>query len=792
MKTARKFIALAFWAIGLAMLTFATGEYSAYQRPGRTERVSVSSDGDEVTGFGDFISDYPHISADGRYVVFDSIATNLVPNDTNGFSDAFLHDHVTGKTTQVSVSPDGVAGNQATFAQGISGDGRYVVMESYASNFVPNDESGRDVFVRDNVTGEMTMVSKPVGGGSANNDSFGGAISRDGRFVAFESDASNLVPNDTNGASDVFVFDRQSGTLSLVSMDGAGNQSNAFSGYPSLSADGRYVTFNSRGTNMPGNPTGLYQVYRRDRVTGEVVLVSVPAGGGSANGSSFGGHISLDGNLVAFDSDASNLVPQDDNSASDVFVRDIAKATTVRVSVDSAGVEGNGFSSFGRISGDGRIVTFQSDTTNLMPNDTNNGRDIFAHNLESGATEFVSTASDGSLSIFPPPPPDFINQEVWHPAISDDARFITYDSTASNMVPNDSNGGSDIFVRDRGPDLGIGQLTVNSAGGQLNVSGWATFPAMKISEASDPNNDGSADADSHGGQITHVAATYRPEQADLFFAFKLNSLPASPTNGIPCTGVAGCPPGGVVSGTIYGFQFNIAGSKYEVRGQLTAFDVTTTAVPVFALYNCDSSCNQVAELTGSAGSTGNQVLISLPLTTLNAGPTPELSSLHAYSAIGDAATGPLSILDDVDLADGSVPARQVLLGIAPNDTPLGSVLFDRIATLSGGNFTASIDQSAFPAGSAIWAKACLGNNCGSAMSWPALLKITRLTKSLSSHGIIAGEATPLGSVDIQASPDLVAPFVTIGSVTANANGAFEFEDADAAGMSKRFYRAVYP
>ncbi len=222
---------------------------------GTTTRVSVDSAGgqaNDFSGAAPSISVDTSISADGRFVVFQSDATNLVAGDTNGASDVFVHDRQTGTTTRVSVDS---AGHEATGlypASGdpaISADGRFVAFDSNATNLVAGDtNSAYDIFVHDRQTGTTTRVSVDSAGNQANG--YDPSLSADGRFVAFTSGASNLVAGDTNGASDVFVHDRQTGTTTRVSVDSAGWQAYSFSHLPSISADGRFVAFASNATNL--------------------------------------------------------------------------------------------------------------------------------------------------------------------------------------------------------------------------------------------------------------------------------------------------------------------------------------------------------------------------------------------------------------------------------------------------------------------------------------------------------------------------------------------------------------
>ena len=340
-----------------------------------TERESVASDGTQ----GNFASVAPALSADGRFVAFESVPTNLVPGDTNGFGDVFVHDRMTGTTERVSVALDGTQGNARSLSPAISADGRFVAFASTASNLVAGDTNGRqDVFVRDRMTGTTERVSVASDGTQGNASSYTPALSADGRFVAFDSDADNLVPGDTNASTDVFVHDRMTGTTERVTVTSNGTQGNSDSFTPALSADGRFVTFESDADNLvPGDTNGSTDVFVHDRLTGTTKRVSVTSDGTQGNGGSDFPVLSADGRFVAFESDAHNLVPGDTNGFTDVFVHDRLTGTTERVSVASDGTQGDSASVHPAISADGGIVAFNSAATNLVPSDTNAAVDVF-------------------------------------------------------------------------------------------------------------------------------------------------------------------------------------------------------------------------------------------------------------------------------------------------------------------------------------------------------------------------------------------------------------------------------
>ncbi len=364
---------------------------------GSTERVSVGPSGAQ----GDGGSILPSISANGRFVAFIATADNLVPGDHNAQWDVFVRDRKTGSTRLISRGRGGVQGNGDTLTQtspAISAGGRFVAFASYASNLVAGDTNGSaDIFVRDRATGTTERVSLRSGGGQAHGDSDYPAISADGRFVVFESLAADLVPGDTNGTYDVFIRDRKLGTTRRLSTGPGDIQGDDYSRGPAISANGRFVSFYSRATNLvPGETNQTQNVFIRDRQTGTTEYVSVGPGGiqGGPFNSTLSA-ISADGRYVAFDSDAANLVPGDTNGRYDVFIRDRKAATTHRLSRASGGAQGNAQSFAPTISADGRFVAFASEATNLVPGDNNGAPDVFIRDRRTDTTRRLSIGPGG-------------------------------------------------------------------------------------------------------------------------------------------------------------------------------------------------------------------------------------------------------------------------------------------------------------------------------------------------------------------------------------------------------------
>jgi Tol biopolymer transport system component len=469
-------------------LTVLSADLAADPLDPRTTRASVTSDGSQVNQ----PSLNASISADGNFVAFQSAAPDLVSGDTNGLTDVFVHDLRTGATDRISVDSAGNQGNGPSYAPSISSDGRYVAFLSDASNLVSGDTNGAtDCFLHDRLTGITELVSLTTSGSESNGPSQSCSVSADGGRVAFCSVATNLVPGDANLAADVFVRDRVAWTTTRVSVTTGGGEANGpscLNSASAISADGNDVVFESTASNLVANDTnGQGDVFLRDLDSGTTELVSVASGGGAGNGASQWPAISGDGRYVAFSSLASDLIAGDLNGTWDVFVRDRTGARTERVSVGVGGQEADGNSGDPAISSDGRYVGFFSQATNLVSDDTNGYGDLFVHDRTLARTERISVDTPG----FQVPGPD---QNVGPSSMSASGRRVAFQHVSAGLVGDDTNGLSDVFVRDRGaigdgvPDL-VAYWRLNGTGGEtvetstLFPTGSVTFPAGKLNAA---------------------------------------------------------------------------------------------------------------------------------------------------------------------------------------------------------------------------------------------------------------------------------------------------------------------
>jgi Tol biopolymer transport system component len=375
-----------------------------------SDSCSISADGryvafESIANGDSSLNSTASLSADGRYVVFWSLADNLVTGDMNGAGDVFLRDLQSGTTERVSVDSSGGEANGTSVWPSITADGRYVVFMSSASNLVSGDTNGAaDIFVHDRQTGITELVSVDSNGAQANaNCGADSAISADGRYVAFYSAATNLVSGDTNGFSDVFVRDRVAGTTECVSVDATGATGDQDSVGAAISADGRYVAFSSLASNLVSGDTGNHlDVFMRDRQNGTTERVSFRnLSEIQGNHDSFLDSISADGRFVTFSSYATNLVLGDTNGSADVFIRDRSSGATERVSIGAGNVQGDGDALGSSVSADGRTVAFASGATNLLPGDLNSTVDVYVRERDSSHSTLLCEPGSAGVIACP-------------------------------------------------------------------------------------------------------------------------------------------------------------------------------------------------------------------------------------------------------------------------------------------------------------------------------------------------------------------------------------------------------
>lgn len=400
------------------------------------ERVSITPASGASNGNSDNLS----FSEDGRYVAFESRASNLVAGDSNGAPDVFVRDLQTDVTIRVSIATAGTQGNAASFSPMISADGDFVVFASLANNLVAGDVNGcTDIFLRDIQNNTTTRMSVGVSALEADGCSDSPSVSEDGSLVGFRSAATNLVgSSDTNGKIDFFVRDVAGGTNALVSVSTAGVQGNDDSLDGKISASGDFFAFSSKATNLVSGDANLCSdVFVRDIVNSTTEVISKSSGGTIGNRSSEEVDISSDGRYVVFSSRAANLVTGDSNGYPDIFLRDRNLSTTERVSFRNGSAQSRSESRNPQVSDDGTFVVFENAAGDLQELDSNNVPDAYVRDRRSQLTTFFSSSSVGTIG----------NKWSKKPAISADGTTFGFSSAATNIVGSDANERTDLFVR---------------------------------------------------------------------------------------------------------------------------------------------------------------------------------------------------------------------------------------------------------------------------------------------------------------------------------------------------------
>jgi Tol biopolymer transport system component len=722
-----------------------------YQRPGVTTLVSAGLNG----GGANHQTHAPSISADGRYVVFHSRASNLVDAPVHPVDDVYRRDLQTGETELVSLAADGGAANGQSQSPSISADGQVVAFTSMASNLDPADDpsggnfSAFQIYVRDMSRGESQRISRaPDGGPAGPLGSWAPSVSGDGSRVAFYH-ATVLGGPAMAPASrwDVYVHDLETGVQERASVAHDGGEANGHSRFPHLNHDGRYLAFASTATDLvliPELSTSRdtrWHVYIRDLETGETELVSVNSDGVAGNHDTFSSWVDLsaDGRYVAFASTAYNLVPEDTNASPefelggrpqpiifgrDVFVRDREAGVTERVSVRSTGeeLESRTHPASGpSISADGRYVAFRGVRPQMS------GWDIYVHDRHTGATELGSVALDGSPS----------DGDVSQPQLSADGASVVF--VANNSSDLVGVGGWNVVLRRRGANLGPHVLDAAVDGDEIQVTGMAALPGMTLAEAGP-----SPEVAAAGPTLRRASLVFRPEQGDLLARVQLDHLPhVYPDQ----SWVERVPENNIVNrfvlsesralGGTYGLRFTLEDSRYELRAE-RSIEQSVVSSPLardrpgnvdaadlkaqFSLHRCDPDCVSVAELAGGYGTAGHEIWIALPLDVLGLGAGSRLTDMAAFVQDYEIPAGAVASGLRLALGAAELPAPRVQLGLASRETSVEEVDFSTIATLTRGHFDAALDASDLPAGEyAVWAKACHGELCGDAVSVPLTL-----------------------------------------------------------------------
>lgn len=566
-----------------------------------------------------------NVSADGRYIVYDSNAVNLVVDHTNLERNVFLYDRRSGRTKLVSTDEQGQPASGASMAPQISADGRYIVFHSDSPNLVANDTNNvSDIFIHDRRTTTTTRISQSAGGNNSDGASSCPSVSGDGRFVAFQSDATNLVELDTNTITDVFVHDRSKGKTERVSVGSGGTQA-----------------------------TGLN--HQR------------PLGGGGGSQLCNKGTISGDGRYVVFNFGAANLIPNDTNlgivglPAHDVFLHDRKTTRTQRISVSSTGEQGDYESfEFAQITPDGRFVLFDSSSNNLVDGDSGNrliypqggDEDAFVHDLRSGSTKLASALGSGDES----PGGCEFTESVGGPVIdggrhvASESKGITSDgqwvvfSSCGDGFPEQGARPVHIsqyrtFVRHHGVPLGVGALITSGKAARIAMPGAPGFSRTGIVMRKDIDGDSPATASGFvdggsvlaqpGADLFAASMAYRPQYKDLFAAIELEYMPKVMSG---------------LSPVFYGLRFNVENKNYEVRA-------TSLNFGTFGLFDCTANaiCTKVADLRGGYGTTGMRVVFSLPLKEIGLQDGGKLKNVKAFSGLGSYLTGATKIFDSVQL-----------------------------------------------------------------------------------------------------------------------------------------------
>lgn len=430
-------------ALIISVFSLVVGPGIADAFAGQTTRVSVSSNG----ATADRSASSGVLSADGRYAVFASAATNLREGVATSGTHVYRHDRTTGQTLLVSVTPTGDPGNDVSRDPSVSANGQFVVFGSFATNLVAGDTNLRqDVFVRDMVTGTTRLVSGATEGvvglpGTSSLSGLSGAreISDDGRYIVFNSFATNLVAGATNGTQHVYVKDMTTGAVLRASVNDAGDPGNRSSQTPAISGDGQVVAFQSSSTNFSTTPLfNTLQVFVRQLPSGPTTLVT--PGAAALLRRSAVPTLSFDGRYMAFESEAPLDSRDLDDGTPDIFLLDREAGTTVLASLSPNAVQG-AISGRPSISGDGRWVVFDSLDEQIVSGDVGGLNDVFLYDRDAETVVLVSRNDAGEQANAAS------GLTLGGASVSSNGQVVLFGSVASNLVASPANGFNQLYVR---------------------------------------------------------------------------------------------------------------------------------------------------------------------------------------------------------------------------------------------------------------------------------------------------------------------------------------------------------
>jgi Ca2+-binding RTX toxin-like protein len=403
--------------------------------------------------------------------IIDNAADSINENTTAG----------TPSVSIISTSTEGLIAGSNSYSGSLSPNGNKVVFSSWAGNYAANDTNGRpDIFVKDLTTGVVTLVSNNSSGSQGTNGISGtsyGIFSKDSQSILFQTDNLNLVGNTGNiPVGQIYIKNLNTGALSLVSADAAGNAGNNDSTGMSISSDNRFVLFDSIATNLVPGGNGSNQLYLKDLVNGSIQRVSTSASSVLGNIDSNYASFSSDGRNIVFVSGANNLVANDNNNSFDIFVKNLQTGVVTLVSTDSAGMLANNHSSHASFSADGRYVSFETQATNLISglDTTPFYTNLFRKDLITGEVKAIDTSSAGVSG----------NLQGEYPSLSSDGRYAVFTSLANNLVANDTNNDFDVFVK----DITTGEtrlVSTNSAGQQFSTFSYVASENVSAFSADD-------------------------------------------------------------------------------------------------------------------------------------------------------------------------------------------------------------------------------------------------------------------------------------------------------------------